>query len=731
RSEPKPILISYVRAETAQHALNLKQELLKMNFSVYLDIDEIKIGSDWQDALNYAVSECHLFVPLISPMYGKTQWTNREVKLADVLHKVIIPVNFLESWPPECLAIQFASTQYIAAWKLCEHESSQAAGEMYKNDYRIWDDNNLKRVAKEIAERYRQTVKREQIAERRAKTSIKQPKRTSHLGTLATVEEIPMTRPQSRVEATGYSHGFAEQMEQLEPKQLIVISAHPKQKDIAQEISRLFERDGLKVWSTTELTESRDSCSDTESIPTNPNTPRELAPIPEGERILSDVYRDAHNRILEHKRLSSLRDHEPVENRAVCRLASQASDVSVASVLAGEKLERVKRFQQKAVRAKVVIVLITKDYTGSKTSEQQVFYCEHRKHVVLVKCDDCPIPCWFSSLMGNDVIICSKADDTSVSSLQGNETHSSTLKHTCVNCTNAQGHQCLLVSFMKKEISCIETCVYIAGSSKLQSTRSEEICREIGKQLAKLHNVGVVTGGFFGAPDVVARTFHEFRENNGQMDPRVFHILPKRDDKIFAGKVLQNSDGSFAEVDYGRNLFLGNSIKERECAVARAFDTCIVIEGESRGPSAAHEVEQFVWNDHFVVPVVSTGGAAGGQYGVPLKILETPHCITEEKWSVLSEKEAPPAEVAKAVVEIVMQLKKAMISHTKSHLVRNKYKKLKKRARHGREPVEQQTPDASRATDPAVTQNTKNPVSFRAMSRWQRILKYFRSISTS
>ncbi|XP_040354562.2 uncharacterized protein LOC8051511 isoform X2 [Ixodes scapularis] len=748
RSEPKPILISYVRAETAQHALNLKQELLKMNFSVYLDIDEIKIGSDWQDALNYAVSECHLFVPLISPMYGKTQWTNREVKLADVLHKVIIPVNFLESWPPECLAIQFASTQYIAAWKLCEHESSQgkqtqvccgrdythsfldslpAVGEMYKNDYRIWDDNNLKRVAKEIAERYRQTVKREQIAERRAKTSIKQPKRTSHLGTLATVEEIPMTRPQSRVEATGYSHGFAEQMEQLEPKQLIVISAHPKQKDIAQEIARLFERDGLKVWSTTELTESRDSCSDTESIPTNPNTPRELAPIPEGERILSDVYRDAHNRILEHKRLSSLRDHEPAENRAVCRLASQASDVSVASVLAGEKLERVKRFQQKAVRAKVVIVLITKDYTGSKTSEQQVFYCEHRKHVVLVKCDDWPIPCWFSSLMGNDVIIRDSPQfentlKTRVRRAMSPDS-SETPKDAAVEATVQSW-----VSFMKKEISCIETCVYIAGSSKLQSTRSEEICREIGKQLAKLHNVGVVTGGFFGAPDVVARTFHEFRENNGQMDPRVFHILPKRDDKIFAGKVLQNSDGSFAEVDYGRNLFLGNSIKERECAVARAFDTCIVIEG---GPSAAHEVEQFVWNDHFVVPVVSTGGAAGGQYGVPLKILETPHCITEEKWSVLSEKEAPPAEVAKAVVEIVMQLKKAMISHTKSHLVRNKYKKLKKRARHGREPVEQQTSDASRATDPAVTQNTKNPVSFRAMSRWQRILKYFRSISTS
>lgn len=144
---------------------------------------------------------------------------------------------------------------------------------------------------------------------------------------------------------------------------------------------------------------------------------------------------------------------------------------------------------------------------------------------------------------------------------------------------------------------------------------------------------------------MVARTFHESRENNGQTEPRVFHILPNRDDKvqrmtnkhaayqacnaallfqIFTGKALQNSDGSFVAINYGRNLFLGNSIKERESAVSRAFDTCIVIEG---GPCAAHEVEQFVWNDHFVVPVISTGGAAAGQYGVPLKILEVKSAI--------------------------------------------------------------------------------------------------------
>ena len=47
------------------------------------------------DSLNDAVRGCEVFVPLVTPMYGKTQWTNREVKLADLLRKYIIPINFL------------------------------------------------------------------------------------------------------------------------------------------------------------------------------------------------------------------------------------------------------------------------------------------------------------------------------------------------------------------------------------------------------------------------------------------------------------------------------------------------------------------------------------------------------------------------------------------------------------------------------------------------------------
>ncbi len=34
--EPKQVLISYVRAEAAEHALSLKEALLSLNLSVYL-----------------------------------------------------------------------------------------------------------------------------------------------------------------------------------------------------------------------------------------------------------------------------------------------------------------------------------------------------------------------------------------------------------------------------------------------------------------------------------------------------------------------------------------------------------------------------------------------------------------------------------------------------------------------------------------------------------------------
>jgi len=106
-------MISYNHSEGREFATKLKAALLSVGVSVYLDVDEIKMGSDWQDSLNEAILHCRAFVPLVTPSYGRTLWTGRELKLADVLAKHIIPVNFGQPWPPPTLAIQFATLQYI------------------------------------------------------------------------------------------------------------------------------------------------------------------------------------------------------------------------------------------------------------------------------------------------------------------------------------------------------------------------------------------------------------------------------------------------------------------------------------------------------------------------------------------------------------------------------------------------------------------------------------------
>jgi len=48
----------------------------------------------------------------------------------------------------------------------------------------------------------------------------------------------------------------------------------------------------------------------------------------------------------------------------------------------------------------------------------------------------------------------------------------------------------------------------------------------------------------------------------------------------FSRKCKQNADKSFAPLSYGRTLFIGDSVRQREQLSARAFDICIILEGD-------------------------------------------------------------------------------------------------------------------------------------------------------
>ena len=64
-----------------------------------------------------------------------------------------------------------------------------------------------------------------------------------------------------------------------------------------------------------------------------------------------------------------------------------------------------------------------------------------------------------------------------------------------------------------------------------------------------------------------------------------------------------------------------------------------------------------------MIPVQSTGGAAAGEFNVPQKIFRCPNGVRETEWEILSKSDAAPNEVAKAVVRVIYDLKKAIHEH--------------------------------------------------------------------
>ena len=227
--QPLEIMISYVHKESAKHAKLLSTELNRLGYSVFLDMVQIKPGDDWQDALNEAVCNCNLFIPLVTPLYGLTDWTNKEVKLADTLSKFIIPVNFLLSWPPMCLAIQFATTQYISMMT-----SSQMGLEVL-----------VSKVAAEIADQYK--TLQALIKEREEETKENK------------IEEIEDEAPSPSKKAIGPKSSLPRSLPDMirksifKPrmgKSLVVISYHPAQLECVEAIRNHLESRGYDAWAS-------------------------------------------------------------------------------------------------------------------------------------------------------------------------------------------------------------------------------------------------------------------------------------------------------------------------------------------------------------------------------------------------------------------------------------------------------------------------------------------------
>jgi predicted Rossmann-fold nucleotide-binding protein len=130
--------------------------------------------------------------------------------------------------------------------------------------------------------------------------------------------------------------------------------------------------------------------------------------------------------------------------------------------------------------------------------------------------------------------------------------------------------------------------VAIIGSTSFWHPDSEETCSALGRVLAYMRDLALVTGGVGGVGDTVARRFWDSREGKDG-DRGLFHVLPL----------------GYGPRKVGRTLFAGADMAERREILGRLADLYVVIEG---GPGTVHEASVALARAAGVLPVGRSGG---------------------------------------------------------------------------------------------------------------------------
>jgi predicted Rossmann-fold nucleotide-binding protein len=172
----------------------------------------------------------------------------------------------------------------------------------------------------------------------------------------------------------------------------------------------------------------------------------------------------------------------------------------------------------------------------------------------------------------------------------------------------------------------------VIGSASWFHPDSEITCAAVGKSLANVCSLAVVTGGRPGVGESVGRNFFQSRVDEHN-DPHVYHLLPEGCDRP----------------DYGETLFFGRNMVERREVLGRLAKVYLAIGG---GPGTEYEANVALSNNAAVTPVGRSGGYAQDLY----VRMSVPYGVAPKNWSTLGADEVRPDELANAVKMIVSAL---------------------------------------------------------------------------
>jgi hypothetical protein len=171
--------------------------------------------------------------------------------------------------------------------------------------------------------------------------------------------------------------------------------------------------------------------------------------------------------------------------------------------------------------------------------------------------------------------------------------------------------------------------VAVLGSTQFWHADSERTCSLIGRLLAWIPGLVLLTGGVEGIGEAVGRSIFRARRESGQ-EPCVYHVLPEGEEAW----------------DYGETVFAGSDMTERREVLGRLSRVFVMVEG---GPRAEHETDVAAAHGAVVIPVGRSGGYAATLYGR----MSHPPAIDAGTWTVLGSGESTPEETARAVLHAV------------------------------------------------------------------------------
>ena len=105
------VFISYGREQsTTPFASQLKSDLERVGFKVWMDLTDISSGSDWHSAIGVGLRKCKGLIAIITHKYIHSKYCRNELFMADSLQKHVFPI-FLEEVTfdsPEDAGVQYA-----------------------------------------------------------------------------------------------------------------------------------------------------------------------------------------------------------------------------------------------------------------------------------------------------------------------------------------------------------------------------------------------------------------------------------------------------------------------------------------------------------------------------------------------------------------------------------------------------------------------------------------------